>query len=120
MAKIERIERMLVAWAQAVTVGDGSGFPTKSVLHPSWSPPSGGVLPAMKAQVSGSARRTHRLLASVLTGKQLAAVVAHYCIKGTMAHQAQLLDCAEATVVLRVEAAHAALAVALDEGVIAT
>lgn len=110
MARIPRIERMLVEWAQAVTVGDGSGFPTKNVLHPSWSPPSGGVLPAMKVGVGGSAKRTHALLKRALTDKQLCAVVSHYCIKGTAAEQAARLGCVERTVALRIDAAHVALA----------
>lgn len=110
MAKIQRIERMLVEWAQAVTVGDGSGYPTKSVLHPSWSPPSGGVLPAMKARVGGSARKMHSALAAALTDKQLCAVVVHYCLKGTLAEQAARLGCAERTVLSRISAAHAAVA----------
>ena len=110
MAKIERIERRLIEWAQAVTVGDGSGYPTKSVLHPSWSPPSGGILPALKSSVGRSVGHTHRMLAKALTAKQLCAVVVHYCLKGSIAEQAERLGCAERTVHLRIDAAHIALA----------
>jgi len=34
MARDMKIELRLLRWAAAVTVGDGSGFPTMSVLHP--------------------------------------------------------------------------------------
>ena len=44
-ARDERIEARLQRWARWVTVGDGSGFPTMSVLHREWTPPSPGTTP---------------------------------------------------------------------------
>ena len=60
----EAMHVRLVEWAQWRRVGDGSGYPTMSVLHEDWSPPSPGVTPTMKVSTSVSVHVTHRAMAS--------------------------------------------------------
>ncbi len=115
MARIDWVEERLQRWAQAVTVGDGSGYPTMSVIHEDWTPPSPGVTPSMKVSFGRSdASSTHRAIAR-LSRKQRDAVVMHYAMKLPLAEQAVRLGCAVDTVHGRIEAAHAHLAAILDE-----
>jgi len=115
MARIDWVEQRLQRWAQAVTVGDGSGYPTMSVIHKDWMPPSPGVTPSMKISMGRSdAASTHRAI-SRLSRKQRDAVVVHYALKLPMPEQAERLGCAVDTVHGRIEAAHAQLAAILDE-----
>lgn len=108
MARDPQIEARLQRWAQWVQVGDGSGYPVMSVLHPSWSPPGGGVVPAMKVGASSDVRQTQRAV-QALPMKLRNAVTVHYVVRGPIAEQAMRLECAEPTVHLRVERAHQAL-----------
>lgn len=108
MARDPQIEARLQRWAQWVQVGDGSGYPVMSVLHPSWSPPAGGIVPGMKVSVGGDEQQTNNAI-RYLSIKLANALVVHYVIKGSLASQAELLDCAPDTVLGRVERAHAAL-----------
>ena len=108
MPRDDRIEERLQRWAQWVQVGDGSGYPVTSVLHPSWSPPSPGITPTLKVSAGSDVRETH-FLVRILPMKLRNAVVVHYCIKGTLAEQGVRLDCAPDTVLGRVERAHQAL-----------
>lgn len=108
MARDPQIEARLQRWAQWVQVGDGSGYPVMSVLHPSWSPPAGGIVPGMKVSTASDAPQTHRAV-QALPLKLRNAVAVHYVIKGSIAEQALRMECAEPTVHLRVERAHQAL-----------
>lgn len=108
MARDEAIEARLQRWAQGVTVGDGSGFPVMSVLHPSWTPPSPGVLPSLKVAPASDVRQTHQAIAR-LSARLQDTLVMHYCIKAPMAEQAARLGCAIDTVYGRVERAHVEL-----------
>ena len=113
MARDQRMEERLQRWAQAVTVGDGSGFPVMSVLHPEWQPPSPGITPTMKTAAASDARETHRAL-KTLSQRLQNTVAVHYCMKLPLDVQAQRLGCAVDTVHGRIEAAHRALWAALD------
>lgn len=113
MARSPAMEARLQRWAQAVTVGDGSGFPVMSVLHPEWQPPSPGTTPTLKTSAASDARETHRALLQ-LSQRLQNTVAVHYCMKLPLAEQAQRLDCAVDTVHGRIEAAHQALAAALE------
>ena len=110
MARIEWVEQRLQRWAQAVTVGDGSGFPAMSVLHEDWMPPSPGVTPSMKVSLGrNDARSTHRAIALLSKRLQNTPVV-HYVLGLPLCDQATRLECAIDTVHGRIESAHAQLA----------
>lgn len=108
------IEQRLQRWAQWVTVGDTSGFPTMSVLHENWSPPSGTVTPTMRVSDLSDVRATHAAIRS-LSQRLANTVVVCYCFKHTTAEQAARLDCAERTVRARVLQAHRLIARWLEE-----
>ena len=112
MARDPKIDARLMRWAQAVTVGDGSGYPIKCVLHEDWSPPGGGITPTMKVAPASDVRETHRAI-SALSLRLRNTVAVHYVIKGAVADQALMLDCAVDTVHARVEEAHRQIAKAL-------
>jgi DNA-directed RNA polymerase specialized sigma24 family protein len=114
MARDEQIHARLLAWAQYVTVGDGSGFPTMSVLHPHWQPPSPGTTPSMKVSAPSGARQTHRAIAR-LSRRQANTLVVHYVLKLPIELQADRLQCAVPTVYARVEAAQRELRAVLSE-----
>lgn len=113
MSRLGVIEARLLRWAEAVTVGDGSGYPSMSVLHENWSPPGGGVTPTMKAAPARSdAAQTHRAIGHLSVRLQNTLVV-HYCLRLPMAEQAARLQCGERTVRARIELAHRKLAALL-------
>lgn len=109
MARIDWVEARLLRWAEACTVGDGSGYPMMSVLHPNWSPPGGGQLPVMKVSKATDVLETARAI-DQLSLKLHQAVVVHYCKRGTVERQCEELGCERATLYARVDAAHVALA----------
>jgi DNA-directed RNA polymerase specialized sigma24 family protein len=108
-SRVEWVEARLQRWAQGVTVGDGSGYPAMSVLHPNWSPPSPGTTPTMKTAPASDVRHTHRAIGR-LSARLRDTLVVHYCLKLPMAEQALRLECSEATVYERVARAHGLLA----------
>lgn len=105
MPKIERIEMRLVRWAEYVTVGDGSGYPSKSVLHKSWMPPTQGTSSTLKVSAPTDARQTHRAI-GFLSLRLANTVVMHYVLKPPIDEQAERLGCKIPTVYTRVEQAH--------------
>ena len=108
------MHRRLLEWAAWSMVGDGSGYPTMSVLHEDWSPPSPGVTPTMKVSAPNSARRTQRVIAG-WSARLRNTVVLHYCCPGlTVAEQADRLQCVPATLYQRVEQAHMLLRLGLE------
>lgn len=109
MARIDWIEERLHRWAQWLNVGDGSGYPTTSVLHPDWFPPSPGQSATIKVSSHTDVRATHRAIAG-LSQRLGNTLVLHYCIKPPMAEQARRLECAEVTVYGRIDLAHRLLA----------
>lgn len=115
MARDAAIEARLQRWAQAVTVGDGSGYPSVSVLHKDWLPPSPGVTPTLKVSAASSdVRETHRAIGR-LSQRLANTLVVHYCLKGPIDEQAARLGCVRQTVYERVESAHKQLAALLAE-----
>lgn len=109
MAHNPVIEARLQRWAQWVNVGDGSGYPVKSVLHEDWSPPSSGMTPTMKVAHATDARQTHRAIAR-LSLRLANTLVVHYCLRLPIDQQAERLECDRSTVYARVERAHRLLA----------
>lgn len=111
MARDPQIEARLQRWAQWVTVGDGSGFPVKSVLHPEWSPPSGGITPTMKTAAATDVRATHRALAGLMQRGEISlrlgnTVVVHYCKRLSLSDQAAALGCSVDAIHDRIERVH--------------
>lgn len=121
MARIDWVEARLQRWAEACTVGDGSGYATMSVLHPNWSPPSGGQAPSMKVARATDVLETMRAV-DQLSLKLHQAVIVHYCKRGPIERQCEELGCERWTLYARIEAAHARLAELLGQapGVFAT
>lgn len=105
MGKDDRIERLLIEWAQWLTVGDGSGYASMSPLHVDWSPPSPGQTPTLKVGKATAAGRTHRAIGQLSQRLQNTLVV-HYVLKLPLAEQGERLECRPSTVVERVAAAH--------------
>lgn len=105
MSRDDDIHARLQRWAQWLNVGDGSGYPVMSVLHPEWQPPSPGITPTMKTAKYSDARATHRAVAR-LSVKMANTLVVHYCKNLPIAEQARQLECAESTVHTRVATAH--------------
>lgn len=105
MARDELIDRLLRTWAQWLMVGDGSGYPSMSTLHPDWSPPSPGTTPSMKVGAPSSARETHRMV-GLLSDRLQATLRLHYCTNLPVAEQALRLGCQADTVHKRVQVAH--------------
>lgn len=118
MARDPKIEERLLRWAQAVTVGDGNGFPAMSVLHPQWQPPTPGQTPTLKVAAGSDVRQTHRAIGE-LSLRLRNTIVVHYVVRGTIQEQARRLECAPDTVHARIEEAHRRLAAHLA-GVFAT
>jgi len=104
-----RIEERLRRWAQARTVGDGSGYPGMSTCHPDWMPPSQGMVPTMKVAPAGDVEATHRAIAR-LSVRLSDTLVVHYVQRPSPAEQALRLRCSVGTVYTRVEEAHRQLA----------
>lgn len=115
MARDAAMHERLLAWAQWVTVGDGSGYPTVSTLHPNWSPPSPGVRPTMKVAAPSTARQTHRAMAG-WSARLRNTVALYYCTQLPIAEQAARLGCAPSTVHERIDVAHKLLRQWLEHG----
>lgn len=105
MARDAGMEARLQRWAQWVTVGDGSGYPVKSVLHPEWQPPSPGITPTLKTAPATDVRATHRAIGR-LSQRLANTLVVHYCLKLSLAEQADRLACSIDAIHNRVERAH--------------
>lgn len=110
----EAMHLRLVEWAQWRKTGDGSGYPTMSVLHEDWSPPSPGITPTMKVSGSSAVHATHLAMAE-WSGRMRNTVAVHYLVSLPIAEQAARLGCAECTVYERIAQAHALLRRWLDE-----
>lgn len=109
------METRLREWAAWLTSGgSGDGYAAMSVIHPDWMPPSPGTTPTMK--VSGrSTQREKALHAAVLqlSRRLQSTLLVHYCKRMSVADQAAMLECAEATVHMRVREAKRMLAATL-------
>lgn len=112
MARDPLMEARLQRWAEWITVGDGSGYPKRCVLHEDWSIPPAGSAPSLKVAAPLDARATHRAVAQ-LSMRLANTLVVHYVLRLPIDEQAARLGCQRATVYQRVEQAHALLAKAL-------
>jgi DNA-directed RNA polymerase specialized sigma24 family protein len=116
MARIPMIEDRLQRWGQAVTVGDGSGYPMKNPMHPTWQPPTSGITPTLKTAAAGDAKATHRAIARLSSDRLIATVTVHYACRWPIDRQAAELGCEASTVHDRIGRAHKELARMLDLG----
>lgn len=105
MARDAEMDRRLWLWAERLKVGDGSGYPVKSTLHPDWSPPSPGITPTMKVS-PGKGRDCIGRLVAKLPDSLVATLVAKYVVRLSDGDAALALGCAPPTVAARVERAH--------------
>src|SRR5688500_13054004 len=105
MSRDAHIEQRLIAWASWLTTGDGSGYPTMSVLHPEWSPPSPGITPTLKVAAPSTARETHRAIGQ-LSMRLRNTLLVHYALNLSIESQADRLQCNRSTVHARIEQAH--------------
>lgn len=109
MARDPDIEARLRRWAEAVTTGDGSGYPVTNVLHENWSPPSPGLTPTLKVSAHSDVRTTHAMLAR-LSVRLRNTVVVHYVIHPAIETQCLILGCAASTLHKRIEDVHVFIA----------
>lgn len=114
MARIDWVEARLQRWADWLKVGDGSGYPVRCVLDESWSPPSAGTTPQMKALPASDAPQTHRVVLG-LSERMRATLAAHYLLGLQAQEAAAVLECAPDTVHQRIERAQALIAQALAD-----
>jgi DNA-directed RNA polymerase specialized sigma24 family protein len=114
MARDVEMHERLVQWGQWITVGDGSGYPTMSVLHKEWQPPAPGLTPTMKVAAPSSARQTHRVI-SRWSMRMRNTVVLHYGRNLPIGQQAMLLSCSVRAVHARIELSHRLLRSDLSE-----
>lgn len=105
MARDAGIEARLQRWAESLLVGDGTGYPSISAVHPDWSPPSPGQRPAMKVHGGSDVHATHQAVAQ-LPLRLRNTVVMYYVLKLPLADQAERLQCAPDTVLDRIDRAH--------------
>mgnify|MGYP000417385239 CR=1 FL=1 len=115
MARDAGIERLLLEWAQWLKVGDGSGYPTRCVIHPNWSPPSAGLTPTMKVGSPSTVRRTHRAVLT-LSGTLQETLKLHYVYSLSVVDVATRLECQATTVDQGIRTAHGRLRAALRDG----
>ena len=109
------METRLREWAAWLTSGgDGAGYSAMSVIHPDWSPPSPGSTPTLKVARRGCQREQDLHAAVLQLSRRLqATLLVYYCKRLSVAEQAAMLECAEATVHARVREAKRLLALAL-------
>lgn len=116
MARDEAMHMLLLHWGQALTMGDGSGYPTLSTLHPDWSPPSPGTTPTLKvSHLSADVRRVHAVVQLMSRTLAETLVLVYGFPTLGLAEHARRLGKSESTVRQRVESAQHALRVALGE-----
>jgi DNA-directed RNA polymerase specialized sigma24 family protein len=115
MARDEAMHQRLQVWAQWLALGDGSGYPTMSVLHEDWSPPSPGLSPSMKVAHPSSARQTHRVMQAWSARLRNTVFLVYVCPSMPVSEWARRLECSESAVHARIENAHLLLRKALDE-----
>lgn len=111
------INSRLQAWAAWLTSsGSGAGFPTKSVLHESWLPPTPGQTPTMTTSTGGAGRQ-ERALHMLIKGFSMRlqnTLVVVYVMRAKPSEQARLLECQESTVRARLAEARQLIAMGLD------
>ena len=92
---LDRMEVHLLAWGVWLQGGKrGDGYPTKSVLHQSWLPPTPGMVPTMR--VSTTSDRVERALHAAIQQMSVRmqnTLVVVYVMRAGPVEQGVLLDC---------------------------
>jgi DNA-directed RNA polymerase specialized sigma24 family protein len=115
-ATIDVMEQRLREWGAWMNRGaSADGYATKSVLHPSWMPPTAGQLPNMTVSY-GTDRPERQLHGHIhaLSDRMQATLVAVYVKRLSGATLLNAVQCQESTVRARVIEAKRLLAVRLD------
>jgi hypothetical protein len=106
---VDVLHGRLQAWATWLTGGgSGDGYPTKSVLHSSWLPPTPGMTPTMATSTGDGNRREralHHVISTALSVRLQNTLVVVYVMRCTEAERVALLECQESTVRARVREA---------------
>lgn len=114
---VDVIEQRLLAWSAWKHGGAVSdGYPTKSVLHESWSPPTTGRLPTMRV-TNGRGDARERALDRAITTLSVRlqdTLVVVYLMRASADEQVARLGCQPSTVRARVIEAKRLIARALD------
>lgn len=113
---VDMIERRLLEWAAWTMRGSSAdGYPTKSVLHPSWCPPTPGRTPTMKTSSTGSEVRERQIDQCVqdLPPKRRDAIVVRYLMRASIEEQVKRAGCTADGVRKRVQLAKDDIAQAL-------
>jgi len=112
------ITSRLQAWAAWLTCsGSAAGFPTKSVLHESWLPPTPGQTPTITTSTGGAGRqeRALHMLIQRLSVRLQNTLVVVYVMRAKPEEQARVLECQASTVRARLAEARRLIAMALDQ-----
>jgi len=115
---VDVIQGRLLAWAAWLTGGgSAAGYPTKSVLHESWLPPTPGQTPTMRTDGGGSSRQErelHRIINSALSVRLQNTLVVVYLMRAKPDEQVMRLDCQPSTVRARISEAKAIIGKCLE------
>lgn len=115
MARDPKIEARLKRWAEWITVGDGSGYPSTNTLHSAWSPArSSGARPAMKVASASDAWETHAAIGR-LSLRLRNTLVVHYAMRLPSEEQLARLECSADALGERIRVAHRQLSTMLRE-----
>jgi hypothetical protein len=110
------MQTRLQAWAAWLTGGsNGAGYPTKSVLHESWLPPTAGQTPNIA--VGGCSTRQERELHAIIKGLSVRlqnTLVVVYVLRASTKEQTERLKCQPSTVRARLAEAKTIIARALS------
>lgn len=112
-ATVDVMEQRLLAWVAWLKGGAASsGYPTKSVLHESWMPPSPGMMPTMGTAPASSDERHRAMHADILSlsVRLQNTLVVVYLDRAGVAEQVLRLECQASTVRSRVMEAKRLLA----------
>ena len=115
----DEMERRLREWGTWLAAGCSTtgGYPTKSVLHPEWSPPQSGSRPAMKvATVRDHREREVHAVVCGMSARMQQTLLVRYVLNLSERERAERLRCAPSTVRVRVMAAKRGLLAALNNG----
>lgn len=115
MARDTGMDALLVAWAQWLMVGDGSGYPKRNVLHPEWSPPTSGMTPTMSSAPSSVGPSTHAAIGQ-MSLRMRNTLVVHYVKGGPVVAQCVELGCSVSVLRTRIDTAHQHLRAILRSG----
>ena len=111
-ATCDMVERRLLRWAAWRKGGrSADGYPTKNVLHPSWTPPSAGQTPTMTVTCNNDDAERHiDHCIRQLRPKLFDAVVSRYLLRETIEQQVERAGCTAEGVRKRIQTAKALLA----------